>query len=150
MTKEEKILVLFDLYNNRPMSWPKFCRSNDLPYSEPLTYVQTDCAPSFNKLRDLIRAFEKIQQLPAVAQLYRQRVMDGDESEYRRLNYMKNINKRNERFRREFNGTPIDQVKLEEFKNRYFKIKALHPFYQSDQKQYKHKNKEADGNHQND
>lgn len=149
MTKEEKILVLFDLYNNRPMSWPKFCRSNDLPYSEPLTYVQTDCAPSFNKLRDLIRAFEKIQQLPAVAQLYRQRVMDGDESEYRRLNYMKNINKRNERFRREFNGTPIDQVKLEEFKNRYFKIKALHPFYQSDQKQYKHKNKEADGNHQN-
>lgn len=150
MTKEEKILVLFDLYNNRPMSWPKFCRSNDLPYSEPLTYVQTDCAPSFNKLRDLIRAFEKIQQLPAVAQLYRQRVMDGDESEYRRLNYMKNINKRNERFRREFNGTPIDPVKLEEFKNRYFKIKALHPFYQSDQKQYKHKNKEADGNHQND
>lgn len=149
MTKEEKILVLFDLYNNRPMSWPKFCRSNDLPYSEPLTYVQTDCAPSFNKLRDLIRAFEKIQQLPAVAQLYRQRVMDGDESEYRRLNYMKNINKRNERFRREFNGTPIDPVKLEEFKNRYFKIKALHPFYQSDQKQYKHKNKEADGNHQN-
>ena len=150
MTKEEKILVLFDLYNNRPMSWPKFCRSNDLPYSEPLTYVQTDCAPSFNKLRDLIRAFEKIQQLPAVAQLYRQRVMDGDESEYRRLNYMKNINKRNERFRREFNGTPIDPMKLEEFKNRYFKIKALHPFYQSDQKQYKHKNTEADGNHQND
>lgn len=149
MTKEEKILVLFDLYNHRPMSWPKFCRSNELPYTEPLTYVQTDCAPSFNKLRDLIRAFEKIQQLPAVAQLYRQRVMDGDEALYRRENYNRNQKLKSERKKKQYEGTFIDPVKLEEFKNRYFKIKALHPFYQSDQKQYKHKNKEADGNHQN-
>ncbi len=150
MTKKERILVIMDMYNHRPMSWPKFCKQYEIPYTEPMTYVMTDSAPSFKKLRQLINAFESFGWLPIYTKLYKDRIMEGDDQAYQkqlRENYEKI---RTQKISRKYEGVSIDPKELEEFKNRYFKIKKLHPFYISEQRQhYKNKNNQEDGNHQN-
>jgi hypothetical protein len=150
MTKQERILVLMDMYNHRPMSWPKFCKANSMPYTEPMTYVMTDSAPSFKKLRQLIHAFESIASLPEVAKMYRERIMEGDDQAYQKQLREDYERIRIQKISRKYEGVSIDPKELEEFKNRYFKIKKLHPFYISEQRQHsKNNNNQEHGNHQN-